>query len=679
MNNRSLLDAITNRLTAGCSLDKYRVGRRPFARLSSFMLATTDPGMRDTVAAADEVAVAPARLRTWSHKPAVDGLRAIAVVAVLLYHGGVSGVRGGFLGVDLFFALSGYLITALLLIERREKGRVDAKAFWIRRAKRLLPALFLMMLAVAAYMALFAEAEEATRLRDDGLATILYGANWWYAFSGASYFEGFEPSMFRHTWSLGIEEQFYLVWPLIFMAGYRWSRGRTQMLAALAVGAAIVSATLMFMLYSPQAGPSRVFYGTDTRAQALLLGAALAMIMHAPIEHGIPDRWLQPIGAVALLGCVAMFSLTNDQQGWLYQGGFLLIAILAVGLIASAAGDQTTPMNRALGLSPIVWIGSVSYGLYLWHWPIFVFLNPERTGMSDLPLLALRLAVTFAVATFSYYVIEKPVRHIDFSSRVFVTGLAGCTILPALLLFASTTFVGGVVDPLTAHRTTDPNVKRVLVNGDSVGFSLATYYSGAGGFNLSSAAMLGCGLARAPNQPIDRPALEIDGHSKCETWPDRWRDSEKNFKPDLTVVAIGAWEIFDKIVDGKVLKVGTPEWRDYILSELELGFSIAGARGKPVVFLNVPCFRRTPAVGGPPNPERIDPSRVDAVNDALDEFAAAHEQQVHVLDLKSFLCPGGRYADQIDGVKVRRDGVHFTEEGGALVWQWLAPQLTPLL
>jgi peptidoglycan/LPS O-acetylase OafA/YrhL len=643
------------------------------------MLETTEPVGRGSVAAADEVAGAPARLRSWSHKPAIDGLRAIAVVAVLLYHGGVRWAPGGFLGVDLFFALSGYLITALLLIEHRERGHVDAKAFWIRRAKRLLPALFLMMLAVAVYVALFAGAEEAIRLRGDGLATIFYGANWWYVYSGASYFESFEPSMFRHTWSLGIEEQFYLVWPLIFMAGYRWSRGRTQRLAVLAVGAAIASATLMFMLYSPQAGPSRAFYGSDTRAQALLLGAALAMILHAPIKQVIPDGWLAPIGAVALLGCVAMFTLASDQQAWLYQGGFLLIAILAVGLIASAAGDPATPMNRVLGLSPFVWIGSVSYGLYLWHWPIFVFLDPERTGMSDPPLLVLRLAVTFAVATFSYYVIEKPVREIDFSSRVFVTGMAGSTILVALLLFASTQLIGGVADPLTAHNTTDPNAKRILVNGDSVGFSLAMTYAGAGGFNVSSAAMLGCGVARAPNQPIDRPALEVGGHSKCDTWPDKWRDSEKNFKPDLTVVEIGAWEVFDKIVDGKVLKVGTPEWRAYILSELEFGFSIAGARGKPVVFLNVPCFRSTPSLRGPPNPERIDPLRIDAVNAVLDEFAAAHKQQVHVLDLKSFLCPGGRYADRIGGVKVRQHGVHFTQEGGALVWQWLAPQLTPLL
>ena len=421
--------------------------------------------------------VDPHRLRTWTYKPALDGLRALAVLAVLLYHGGVSWAQGGFLGVDLFFALSGYLITALLLAERGETGRVDAKSFWMRRAKRLLPALFLMMLVLAAYVALFASPEEAQRLRADGTATILYVANWWYALSGASYFEAFHPSMFRHTWSLGIEEQFYLVWPLLFIGGMAWMKGRTKHFAVVVVGFAVISAALMFMLYSPNDDPSRVFYGTDTRAQALLLGAALALLLHGRDVRRLTDRWGVVLGAAALVGCFAMFGLTNDHMGWLYEGGFFLMGLIAVVSIASAAGDQTTVVNRALSWKPLVWIGSISYGLYLWHWPIFVFLDENRTQIEGYPLLALRLAVTFVVAALSFYFVEKPVRRTDFSARRFALPILGATVLAAVLFFATTTFVSGIADPLSTASSRSPGAPRVLLVGDSTAFSL--------GYNLS--------------------------------------------------------------------------------------------------------------------------------------------------------------------------------------------------
>ena len=219
------------------------------------------------------------------HQPALDGLRGVAVVAVLLYHGGVSAAGGGFLGVDVFFALSGFLITSLLLAERASTGRIDLKAFWGRRARRLLPALLVVLVFVAVYAAVFARPGELDRIRQDGLSTLLYLANWRMIFGGQSYFESFEaPSPLRHTWSLGIEEQWYLVWPLVVALVLAWWRGAgRRALGVMCAVLAAASAVAMAVLASGADDPSRAYYGTDARAQGLLLGALLAVV---PLRSG---------------------------------------------------------------------------------------------------------------------------------------------------------------------------------------------------------------------------------------------------------------------------------------------------------------------------------------------------------------------------------------------------------
>ena len=214
-----------------------------------------------------------------AYQPALDGLRGVAVLAVLLYHGGVTWMRGGFLGVDLFFVLSGYLITTLLFVEWGRRRSIDLIAFWIRRARRLLPALALLVIGVMAYAAVVAGASEAGRIRGDGLASIFYVANWRFVASGQSYFDQFTtPSPLRHMWSLAIEEQFYLLWPVVVLALLKW-RPSLRLFERLFAGGAIVSAVLMAVLYHPGDDPSRVYYGTDTRAQALLVGGTLAAIL----------------------------------------------------------------------------------------------------------------------------------------------------------------------------------------------------------------------------------------------------------------------------------------------------------------------------------------------------------------------------------------------------------------
>jgi peptidoglycan/LPS O-acetylase OafA/YrhL len=225
------------------------------------------------------------------YQPALDGLRAVAVLAVMLYHGQVAWVRGGWLGVDLFFVLSGYLITSLLLAEWATSGGIDLKGFWSRRARRLLPALFTTLAAVAAYGAFLAPPDTLARLRWDGLATLGYVANWRLLASHQSYFEQFaDPSPLRHMWSLGIEEQYYLLWPLLLLGALRLARGRPRPLLWGTLVAALASALAMAALYRPGGDPSRVYYGTDTRAHTLLVGCLLALVLGASSTPGATVR-----------------------------------------------------------------------------------------------------------------------------------------------------------------------------------------------------------------------------------------------------------------------------------------------------------------------------------------------------------------------------------------------------
>jgi peptidoglycan/LPS O-acetylase OafA/YrhL len=248
----------------------------------------------------------------FGYQPALDGLRAVAVLGVLFYHGLVSWWRGGFLGVDVFFTLSGYLITTLLLMERDATSRIDLKGFWIRRARRLLPALFLVTAFVAAYGAFFAEPLELSSLRADSIASLFYVANWRFIFSGQSYFSALlAPSPVKHTWSLAIEEQWYLFWPIVFTLGYKFTKFRARNWAIGLLGFAALSGLLMAVLYHPGSDPSRVYYGTDTRAQPLLLGAALAFALQGRDLRRWPAWLLQSLTVRA--GCTAADSPSSPS------------------------------------------------------------------------------------------------------------------------------------------------------------------------------------------------------------------------------------------------------------------------------------------------------------------------------------------------------------------------------
>ena len=313
--------------------------------------------------------------------------RALAVAAVFAYHLDLGWATGGFLGVDTFFVLSGFLITSLLLNEYARDKAVSFTSFWARRARRLLPALFVVLIAVAAYAAFIADPSTLDDLRSDMFATLFYGANWRFIDSGQSYFALFsEASPLRHAWSLAIEEQFYLVWPLIVFGCLRLAKGSRRLLAGVCVAGTVASALWMAWLYD-SANLSRAYYGTDSHAQLLLVGALLAIVLTrwSPQRPGAVVA-SQAAGILAIGIVLVSFVLVDDTDAFMYRGGYLVFAVAVSLLITSVIQPQHTVLRAGLSLAPVVWLGRVSYGIYLWHWPAIVILSPDRTGIEGVPL-----------------------------------------------------------------------------------------------------------------------------------------------------------------------------------------------------------------------------------------------------------------------------------------------------
>ena len=345
------------------------------------------------------------------YHPGLDGLRAVAVLAVIAYHLGFGWASGGLLGVEVFFVLSGYLITDLLVNEHRRSGRVDLGQFWLRRAKRLLPALFVMLAAVVVWATLVDPARLAA-VRSDLPAAVLYVSNWWFIFHHVSYFARFgPPSPLGHLWSLAIEEQFYVVWPLVVVAAFRLARWRRALVALTVLGAA-ASAVEMALLYVPGGNPTRVYDGTDTRAFALLIGAALALLLPRARSFGAVSggarRVLGAVGGAALAGIFVLLWRTGEYSTFLYRGGMVVLSVLTAVVIAVTIHPGAR-LGRLLGAEPLRWLGERSYAVYLWHYPVIVLTTPVGAQPS-LARGTLQVASSVVLAGASWRFVEQPVR-----------------------------------------------------------------------------------------------------------------------------------------------------------------------------------------------------------------------------------------------------------------------------
>jgi peptidoglycan/LPS O-acetylase OafA/YrhL len=347
--------------------------------------------------------------------PGLDGLRALAVGAVVAFHLDLGWAQGGLLGVGVFFTLSGYLITDLLLGQYERTGGLQLADFWLRRARRLLPALFVMLAVVVAWVTLL-DRSLLPAVRGAVGASMLYVTNWWLIAEHSSYFAQFgPPSPLGHLWSLAVEEQFYLIWPWLLWIGLRWKRrgsGTSVGLAAAALLLAAASAVTMALLYHPGYDPTRVYDGTDTRAFALLIGAALAFVwpsrhLHAEITKRA--RWaLEGAGIAGLAVFVVLVWRTSEYSPFLYRGGLVLLSV-ATALMVAAAASPATRFGRILGWEPLRWVGVRSYGIYLWHFPIIVLTTPARG--EDARIRVLQLAAIIGCAALSWRFVEEPIRH----------------------------------------------------------------------------------------------------------------------------------------------------------------------------------------------------------------------------------------------------------------------------
>lgn len=644
------------------------------------MLMSCRPALRRR-SAPEPHAIAP-RERRSGYQPALDGVRALAVAAVLAYHAGFSWARGGFLGVDAFFVLSGYLITALLLDERRSAGGIDVRRFWARRARRLVPALFLLVTAVLAYAAVFADPNEVQGIRTDSIATLAYVANWREIFGGGSYFAQFTaPSPLLHTWSLAIEEQWYVFWPLVVALLMRAGRGSTLLLVAVSLMLAVASALLMAYLRSPGADPSRVYYGTDTRAQSLLVGAMLACLLSSGVSVRVARlfRLVAPF-CVAFVGWMWV-SMTYDSL-LLYRGGFGLLALAVAVIIGAAVTAPRSPIAGILSCAPLRRLGVISYGVYLFHWPVYLVLTPDRTGWSDYPLFGARVLVTLAVAIASYQLLERPIRDGALvRPRVSIAAMISAAAALLAIAFvvvrwagpaptsASVPAAGSVSNEAPAAASA--STTRVLVIGDSVAFTLAQGLGTTGGeqkLAVWNQGQLGCGVL--DGEPIAGGGAGDGQPTFCDGRRERWRSYVDAFDPDAVVLMGGAWDLYDRTVSGKTLAFDSPESQAFAADQLRQAVDLLSSKGATVILLTTPYFRQ-PDRGLASDGPRFDRRRIDAWNELLRSLQQESSAPAVIADLNVGLTTDDAMADR----SISPDGVHFTPHGADVVAAWLRPQI----
>lgn len=633
------------------------------------------------------------------HLPALDGLRAFAVGAVLLFHGGVSWAHGGYLGVDLFFVLSGFLIARKLLDEQERDGRIDLRAFWIGRIRRLLPAAITVLAAISVYTAFIAEPVTRRSISGDVWAALLYVANWRFIVSDVGYFASTAaPSPVRHLWSLSVEEQFYLLFPLLLVGLAALGRRGRDTIGPILVLIGL-STFWTAVLSTNGADITRMYEGTDTRLATILIGVVIAAwLRYRPVT----PAWIGATAPAAAVIAVGIALIADGTQSWLYPWGQFGFAVAVAVVIASGARRPVAASTRFLSLRPLVLVGQLSYSLYLWHWPVYLVLTPDRTGVDGPALLLVRILTSGVLAYLSFRFVEQPIRFrrlvlarptlLTIAAIVTVAGLAGLAASGAPdgdLEFAArrgdrSTISGTAIDdlpPLDAgpdghHPPEAPTDRplRVALLGDSAAASLDFYKPVFTDIDYRSSTTIGCGIM-APAHPTGQELRD-----DCQAWKNRWRAGlEKHPEPDVALVVLGAWEINPHVLpDGGDYR---PQASDtsaattaFLDGQLDQAVEVIGEHTNArIAFLELACADVRALGIGDTTPPRGVREIVDWFNDRLHALADRHPGLVQIISLNDRLCPDGVGIDRFDGVLLRDDGTHWTEDGAVIGWSWLLP------
>ena len=631
----------------------------------------------------------------------LDGLRAVAVVAVVIYHFAPSALPGGFLGVDVFFVVSGFLISRLVVAEITGTNRLGLRHFWARRARRLLPALATMTVVVLIAVANWSTAAEKHDIRAQALGTLFYCANWVMIYAKGSYFTSVgRPSPFLHMWTLAVEEQFYVVLPLVCFAARRWIVRYPVRAAVVALLGAVASTMWMAALVSPTADPSRAYLGSDSHAMGLLVGVALGVLagagrpwdaMAARLRSNArAARAAAALGLGALLAIFVVMRVVDGNTYELYRGGFLVFALLCGAVVAVVAMLPATRVAEMLSAPWLVAVGLRSYSLYLWHWPVRVFVSPS-SGIDGAPLFVVRSALSIVLAELSYRFIERPFRVGAVARRSGSRGAVAYFVaitVAALILVTTVAAPVGLPPGDLAHAaaaaqrhpqsssvppvaSTEP--LRVDIFGDSTGlvFGISgAEHAQALNITVGGDARLGCGIVPVAHVSQGR---EIVNPKECDGWQARWRAELRHEPHAVVALMTGAWDILDQQTSAGVVKFGTQQWTDLVTVSLRAALGVLTADGRIVHLFEVPCYGTSDS--NFPLPERSDPKRIAALNQIYDA-AAKEVPHVEMVRWRTLVCPGNHRVETLHGVRLwHSDNVHLTDAGGVLVWKWWLPQL----
>jgi peptidoglycan/LPS O-acetylase OafA/YrhL/lysophospholipase L1-like esterase len=600
-------------------------------------------------------------LRRDDRLHAIDGLRGLCLLVVLAYHFNENLLPGGFLGVDVFLVISGFVVTRVLLRDDGTTGRARFVGFYARRIRRLAPSLLLTVFGTVVALSVTGDYTPARRW--DALASLGLVMNWREALTGSSYFDAFGPvSPMRHLWSLSVEEQWYLVWP--FALTWLLTHRRTTVNRILMCLAACVAVWWWAVVFDAS-DPSRAYYGTDTRLLLLLLGAALAVHHHHNHRRRVPS-------VVGLLGCVVFLiscRFASPTASWSHPWLFLAAGIVSVGILSSTT-VASPAMDRVLGNRPLRWLGDASYAIYLWHWPILLAVPTGWLTLPFLPTWMVRLAVVLALGAATLHFVERPIRCLP-AARVVPVAAAAFVIVAVVVIATPVTSQrrngerSSIAASAVAPREARSSVL-VTVIGDSVAASLA---DGVASETLplvsvDAQAVPGCGV---PAEAIRTADEVVPRGAQCVVAGLRWEQRIRDTRPDVVLTMLGGWELFDVVVAGRTLAFGTTEWAQHMTARLDEWFAPAREVNASVLILDNPCYaireRRRTRDG-----ERYDRDRQRELNAFLRSYASTRRGTL-VVAASDAICEDGRPIDESD----RYDGVHFTDAGAQRVWTWLVP------